>query len=107
VPAGITVLVFDSLASAPCEYNLADNFSLYGQEEAQLVGSCMHGTGNVIVAQGVGRLGAVGGDLHQQLAELKMFPKIKIASTVVARRTIPRPSRPSLVCCRASRPYRG
>jgi ribose transport system substrate-binding protein len=81
--AGITVLVFDSLASAPCEYNLADNFSLYGQEEAQLVGSCMHGTGNVIVAQGV--VGSAPSEeiYHQQLAELKMFPKIKIASTVV------------------------
>lgn len=83
--AGITVIVFDSLASAPCEYNLADNFALYGQEEAQLVAGCMHGAGNVIVAQGVVGSAPSEAIYKQQLTELKKFPKIKIVSTVVGQ----------------------
>jgi ribose transport system substrate-binding protein len=83
--AGITVLVFDSLASAPCEHNLADNFDLYGQEESQLVAACMHGTGNVIVAQGVVGSAPSEAIYQQQLKELKKFPKIKIVSTVVGQ----------------------
>ena len=81
--AGITVIVFDSLASAPCEYNLADNFNLYGQEESELVANCMHGAGNVIVAQGVVGSAPSEAIYKQQLNELKRFPKIKIVSTVV------------------------
>jgi len=81
--AGIKVIVFDSLASAPCEYNLADNFNLYGQEESRLVATCMHGTGNVIVAQGVVGSAPSEAIYHQQLAELKKFPKVKVVSTVV------------------------
>lgn len=81
--AGITVIVFDSLASAPCEYNLADNYLLYGHEEAKLVASCMHSTGNVIMAKGVVGSAPSQAIYDQSLKELKNFPKIKIVSTVV------------------------
>jgi ribose transport system substrate-binding protein len=46
--AGIIVVAFDSLASAPCEYNLSVNYEQLGEIQTQYVVSAMGGKGNLI-----------------------------------------------------------
>lgn len=80
--AGIKVVVFDSLASAPCEYNLADPFATWGAMSATLVVDKLHGHGNVILVQGV-----VGSEpnailLAAQRKVLAQNPGIHVVATV-------------------------
>lgn len=82
---GITVVVFDSLASAPCEYNLEDSIYQYGYQEGQYVAQGMHGTGNVIIARGVVGSAPEAVIYQGQRDALKKFPAIKIVSTVVGQ----------------------
>jgi ribose transport system substrate-binding protein len=83
--AGIKVVVFDSLASAPCEYNLEDSIYQYGYQEGLYVAKGMHGKGNVIVARGVVGSAPEAVIYKGQRDALKKFPKIKIVSTVVGQ----------------------
>jgi ribose transport system substrate-binding protein len=81
--AGIKVVVFDSLASAPCEYNVYDNVQQLGTDEGQNVVNGLHGKGNVIVVRGVVGSAPELIDYDAQLAVLKKYPGIKIVGTVV------------------------
>ncbi len=81
--AHITVVVFDSLASAPCEYNLEDSIAAYGYGEGSLVAACMHGTGNVIIARGVVGSAPEKVIYDGQLAALKKYPNIHVVRTVI------------------------
>lgn len=81
--AHITVVVFDSLASAPCEYNLEDSIAAYGYGEGSLVATCMHGTGNVIIARGVVGSAPEKVIYDGQLAALAKYPHIHVVRTVV------------------------
>lgn len=83
--AGIKVVVFDSLASAPCEYNLEDSIAAYGSGEGSLVAQCMHGTGNVIIARGVVGSAPEKVIYDGQLAALKKYPNIHVVRTVVGQ----------------------
>ena len=87
--AGIKVVVFDSLASAPCEYNLEDSIAAYGYGEGQLVAACMHGHGNVIVAKGV--VGSAPSQViyENSLKALRRDPGIRVVSTVVGEASDP------------------
>jgi ribose transport system substrate-binding protein len=87
--AGITVVVFDSLASAPCEYNLEDSIAAYGFGEGSLVAKCMHGTGNVIIARGVVGSAPEKVIYGGQLAALKKYPHIHVVRTVVGQASNP------------------
>ncbi len=80
--AGIKVVVFDSLASAPCEYNLADPFEQWGLAQVQLVINQMNGKGNLIVVQGV--VGSAPNDTVMKVwkQELAKYPDIKVVATV-------------------------
>lgn len=51
--AGIIVVVFDSLAEAPCAYKVANDFEDWGRTQAELVLEGIGGTGNLIVVEGV------------------------------------------------------
>lgn len=81
--AGIKVVVFDSLASAPCEYNLYTNVQELGTAEGQNVATGLHGKGNVIIVRGVVGSAPELIDYNAQLAVLKKYPGIKIVTTVV------------------------
>ena len=87
--AGIKVIVFDSLATAPCEYDLADSVPQYGADEAKVVAEGMHGKGNVIIARGVVGSLPEAQIYHGQLAVLKKYPNIKVVSTVVGQASNP------------------
>lgn len=80
--ARIVVVVFDSLASAPCEYNLEDSIYQYGYQEALRVAQGMRGRGNVIIARGVVGSAPEAIIYRGQRAALRRFPRIKIVSTV-------------------------
>jgi len=81
----IVVVVFDSLASAPCEYNLEDSIQQYGFQEGHYVAEGMHGHGNVIIARGVVGSAPEAVIYGGQLQALKQFPKIKVVSTVIGQ----------------------
>lgn len=87
--AGIKVIVFDSLASAPCEYNLEDSIYQYGFQEGEYVAKGMHGKGNVIIARGVVGSAPEAVIYKGQRDALKKFPKIKIVATVVGQASDP------------------
>lgn len=87
--AHITVVVFDSLASAPCEYNLEDSIAAYGYGEGSLVAACMHGKGNVIIARGVVGSAPEKVIYDGQLAALKKYPQIHVVRTVVGQASNP------------------
>jgi len=81
--AGITVVVFDSLASADCEYDLVNGLEDYGYHEAKLVAEAMGGAGNVLMVRGV-----VGSapetQIHDgQLKALEEYPDIEIVQELV------------------------
>jgi ribose transport system substrate-binding protein len=80
--AGIKVVVFDSLASAKCEYNLYDPFPAWGLAQVKSIVKGMHGKGNLIVAQGV-----VGSKPNKTVMGvwkkyLAKYPKIHTVATV-------------------------
>ena len=81
--AGIKVVVFDSLASAPCEYNLADSFTEWGSLTAEIVATQLHGHGNVILVQGVVGSAPNAILLKAQRAVLAKYPGIHVVATVI------------------------
>ncbi|HVB54121.1 MAG TPA: substrate-binding domain-containing protein [Candidatus Acidoferrales bacterium] len=80
--AGIKVVVFDSLASAPCEYNLFNPFSVWGAALAKTVATGMNGSGNVILVQGVVGSQPNGVAVAAQKKVLAGYPGIHIVATV-------------------------
>lgn len=80
--AGITVVVFDSVATAPCEYNLYNSFADYGTALAKEVATALNGKGNVIVAHGIVGTGSDTVSTNASLAELKKYPGIKVVATI-------------------------
>lgn len=51
--AGIVVVVFDALATAPSAYKVAYNYVSMGQQEADFVAKRLNGKGNVLEIRGV------------------------------------------------------
>lgn len=80
--AGIKVVVFDSLASAPCEYNLSDPFALWGGDLAKTVVTALHGHGNVILVQGVVGSQPNAVAIAAQKKVLAKYPGIHVVATV-------------------------
>ena len=80
--AGIKVVVFDSLVTAPCAYKLNHNLVDLGQQEGEFIGRKLGGRGNVIELRGIsGSEPDV--QIHQGIqAGLKQFPGIKVVATV-------------------------
>ncbi|WP_433136193.1 substrate-binding domain-containing protein [Actinomadura nitritigenes] len=81
--AGIVVVVFDSLASAPCEYDLSDDMAEYGRTEAEIVSRSLGGRGDVILSRGLVGSGPEKIIYDAQRKELARHPGIKVASTVI------------------------
>jgi ribose transport system substrate-binding protein len=83
--AGITVVVFDSLATAPCAYKLEDSIASYGYQEGHFVGEKMGGKGNVLMVRGVVGSAPEKVIYDNQLKALKAYPAIKIVDTLVGQ----------------------
>lgn len=78
----IKVVVFDSLATAPCATKVAFNYVQYGEFEAGWVARHLHGHGNVLEIRGIAGT-SVDNDIHQGIVqELKKYPGIKLVGSV-------------------------
>lgn len=85
--AGIKVVSFDSIASAPCNYQLNFDFIGYKKEEAEWVMKKIGGKGNVIQVRGV-KGSAPDHDMYTAQQEvLKKYPDVKVVATVYGQAT--------------------
>ena len=85
--AGIKVVSFDSIASAPCNYQLNFDFLGYKAEEAQYVMKRLGGKGNIIVVRGV-KGSAPDADMYKaQMGVLAQYPDVKVVATVYGQAT--------------------
>ena len=84
---GIKVISFDSVASAPCNYQLNFDFLGYKAEEAQYVMKRLGGKGNIIVVRGV-KGSAPDADMYKaQQGVLAQYPDVKVVATVYGQAT--------------------
>jgi ribose transport system substrate-binding protein len=85
--AGVKVVSFDSIASAPCNYQLNFDFKGYKQEEAEWVFKKLGGKGNVIQVRGVKGSAPDNDMFNAQEAALKKYPDITVVATVYGQAT--------------------
>ena len=85
--AGIKVVSFDSIASAPCNYQLNFDFKGYKEEEAEWVFKKLGGKGNVLQVRGVKGSAPDNDMFNAQEAALKKYPDIKVVATVYGQAT--------------------
>jgi len=80
--AGIVVVTFDDLATAPCAYKVAYDFVSMGTQEAEFVSKQLSGKGNVLEVRGIPG-SSVDDDIHKGTVEgLKKSPSIKLVGSV-------------------------
>lgn len=85
--AGITVISFDSVASAPCNYQLNFDFKGYKAQQADAVFKMLGGKGNIIQVRGV-KGSAPDNDMYNsQMSVIKKYPDIKVVATVYGQAT--------------------
>ena len=85
--AGIKVVSFDSIASAPCNYQLNFDFKGYKKEEAEWVFKKLGGKGNIIQVRGVKGSAPDNDMFNSQTEVLKAYPDIKVVATVYGQAT--------------------
>ena len=85
--AGIKVVSFDSVASAPCNYQLNFDFKGYKRDEAEWVFKKLGGKGNVLQVRGVKGSAPDNDMFNAQEVALKEFPDIKVVATVYGQAT--------------------
>ncbi|PSL37540.1 monosaccharide ABC transporter substrate-binding protein (CUT2 family) [Labedella gwakjiensis] len=80
--AGVTVVVFDSLATAECAYKVAFDYEAYGRAEAQFMADQLGGKGNILFVRGIAGI-TVDEDIYNGATEvLKDYPDMKIVGEV-------------------------
>ncbi len=80
--AHIVVVVFDSLATAPCAYKVAYNYVDMGKMEADYVAGKLGGKGNVLEVRGIAGT-SVDDDIHQGIVEgFAKYQDIKLVASV-------------------------
>ena len=85
--AGIKVLAFDSIVSAPCAYKLNFDFKGYQAAMTRWIVNKIGGKGNVIVVRGV-KGSAPDHDMYAaQMGVLKKHPGVKVVATVYGQAT--------------------
>jgi ribose transport system substrate-binding protein len=85
--AGVTVVVFDSLATAPCAYKVAFNYNQYGKLEAQFMAQQLGGKGNLLMVRGIPG-NTVDQDIYSGVQSvLAKHPQMKIAAQVYGQFT--------------------
>ena len=85
--AGIKVLAFDSVLSAPCAYKLNFDFTGYQSRMTQWIVDKIGHKGNVIVARGV-KGSSPDSDMYRaQMGVLAHYPDVKVAVTVYGQAT--------------------
>lgn len=80
--AHITVVVFDSLATAPCAYKVAYDYVSMGEMEASYVAKHLGGKGNVLEVRGIAGT-SVDHDIHEGILKgLAKYPGLKLVGSV-------------------------
>ncbi|MGC8469715.1 MAG: ABC transporter substrate-binding protein [Acetobacteraceae bacterium] len=80
--AHIVVVVFDSLATAPCAYKVAYNYVRMGEMEANYVAKRLGGKGNVLEVRGIAGT-SVDHDIHEGIVKgFAKYPAIKLVGSV-------------------------
>ncbi len=80
--AKITVVVFDSLATAPCAYKVAYNYVSMGVMEVDYVAKQLGGKGNILEIRGIAGT-SVDDDIHKGIVdEMKKYPAMKLVGSV-------------------------
>jgi len=80
--AGIAVVAFDGLVTAPCAYDVALNYELYGEDEVAFVAQQLHGHGNLLEIRGVAGTSIdkeISAGIHKEVAK---YPGLKIVGSV-------------------------
>jgi ribose transport system substrate-binding protein len=85
--AGIIVVSFDSVASAPCNYQLNFDFKGYKAEQAEAVFKMLGGKGNVIQVRGVKGSAPDNDMFNAQQLVLAKYPDIKVVATAFGQAT--------------------
>lgn len=85
--AGIIVISFDSVASAPCNYQLNFDFLGYKAEQAEAVMQMLGGEGNVIVVRGVAGSAPDEAMYSAQQSVLEKYPDVNVVATVYGQAT--------------------
>ena len=85
--AGIIVISFNSIANAPCNYQLNFDFKGYKAQQAEAVFNMLHGKGNVIQVRGVKGSAPDNDMFNAQESVLKKYPDIKVVATVYGQAT--------------------
>ena len=80
--AGIVVITFDSIGSAPCEYNEQADLTQYGALGAEGVLNAIHDKGNVIVVRGVVGSAPEKTIFDAQMAQIDKHPDVKVIAQV-------------------------
>ena len=85
--AGIKVVAFDSIVSAPCSYKVNFAFDKYPIEVVDYIAGKIGGKGNAIIVRGV-KGSAPDFTMHDAyVAGLKKYPDIKVVATVYGEAT--------------------
>ena len=85
--AGIIVISFDSIASAPCNYQLNFDFTGYKKAQAKAVFDMIGGKGNAIIVRGVAGSAPDKAMYTAQMEVLKQYPGIKVVAEVYGQAT--------------------
>jgi ribose transport system substrate-binding protein len=85
--AGIKVISFDSIASAPCNVQLNFDFKGYKKQQAEWVIKQIGDKGNIIVVRGVKGSAPDADMFGAQDAVLKQHPNVKVVATVYGQAT--------------------
>ena len=85
--AGITVISFDSIASAPCNYQLNFDFKGYKQAQARAVLDLIGGEGNAIVVRGVAGSAPDAAMYAAQMEVLEAYPGVTVVAEVYGQAT--------------------
>jgi ribose transport system substrate-binding protein len=86
---GIVVITFDSVASAPCEYNEQADLAQFGALGAEGVLNALRGQGKIVVVRGV--VGSAPEKIiyDAQMAQIKKHPGIKVVAQIQGQASNP------------------
>jgi ribose transport system substrate-binding protein len=80
--AGITVVVFNESATAPCAKHIITNYVSVGAQQAEFFGKTLKGSNNILEIRGIAGTSA-DDDMHKGLVDgLKNYPNLKIVGAV-------------------------
>ena len=85
--AGIIVISFDSIASAPCNYQLNFDFLGYKAQQAEAVMQMIGGSGNVLVVRGVAGSAPDEAMYSAQQSVLENYPDVEVVAEVYGQAT--------------------